>query len=160
MRDFVVAAPDKTKTKKKEIQKKKSGWFGSGDSENKNPKTNPKPQESTDKDSTLDGEDELEFLLEDYESEEEGRSKRKGRKCSGWSSSEEEEDEEDKKRGFFEGDEGEQKTPKVFFTSRTHSQLSQFVKEFRRTAFASELNLVCLGSRKNMCINPGNWSLI
>lgn len=92
-------------------------------------------------------EDEREFLLDDYESEDEGmeRLKRKVKKCSGCysSSSEEEEDLE------------EEVKPKIYFASRTHSQLSQFVKEFRRTKFASELNVVCLGSRKNLCINPG-----
>ena len=154
MRDFVVAAPEK---KKKEMRKKRLG-FGFGDSENKNPNVNPKTLEAISKDSAQDGEDELEFLLEDYESEEDSGSKRKGRNCSGWSSSDDEEVE--KNRGFFRGEEEEERTPKVFFTSRTHSQLSQFVKEFRRTGFASELNLVCLGSRKNMCINPGNWSVI
>ncbi|PPR96796.1 hypothetical protein GOBAR_AA23875 [Gossypium barbadense] len=67
--------------------------------------------------------DDNEFLLEEYESEEEGgigslNSKRKGNK----------------------------------FT-RTHSQLSQFVKELRKTIFANKMNVVSLGSRKNFCIN-------
>ncbi|XP_072998830.1 uncharacterized protein [Typha latifolia] len=88
-----------------------------------------------------DGDEESEFLVEDYESDEDG--KRKARRCSVRSSSEEEEEE----------DEEEEVTPKVYFTSRTHSQLSQFVKEFKRTVFASQINLVCLGSRKNLCIN-------
>lgn len=44
-------------------------------------------------------------------------------------------------------------TPKVFFTSRTHSQLSQFVGELKRTEFAGRIRTVCLGSRKNLCIN-------
>uniref|UniRef100_A0A453A0G2 Helicase ATP-binding domain-containing protein n=1 Tax=Aegilops tauschii subsp. strangulata TaxID=200361 RepID=A0A453A0G2_AEGTS len=44
-------------------------------------------------------------------------------------------------------------TPKVYFTSRTHSQLSQFVRELKRTDFSGKLRTVCLGSRKSLCIN-------
>ncbi|KAH1048040.1 hypothetical protein J1N35_038824 [Gossypium stocksii] len=93
--------------------------------------------------------DDNEFLLEEYESEEEGgigslNSKRKGNKFTVNSSSEEEEDE-------FE--EEEEVKLKVYFCSRTHSQLSQFVKELRKTIFANEMNVVSLGSRKNFCIN-------
>ncbi|KAL3687963.1 hypothetical protein R1sor_014272 [Riccia sorocarpa] len=44
---------------------------------------------------------------------------------------------------------------KIFFCSRTHSQLSQFVRELQRTVFSSSLRSVTLGSRKNLCINPG-----
>lgn len=98
--------------------------------------------------------DDAQFLLEDYESDEgSGGSKRKGRKCLDLSSSEEDED------GGL-GEIEEEVSPKIYFTSRTHSQLSQFVKEFKRTSFASEINLVCLGSRKNLCINSGNYSLL
>lgn len=61
---------------------------------------------------------------------------------------------------------------KVFFCSRTHSQLSQFVNELRRVKLPSALELeesiqqehaappieemkhTTLGSRKNLCINP------
>lgn len=44
---------------------------------------------------------------------------------------------------------------KVFFCSRTHSQLSQFVGELQRTEFGKSLQSVSLGSRKTLCINPG-----
>lgn len=44
---------------------------------------------------------------------------------------------------------------KVFFCSRTHSQLSQFVGELQRTEFRTSLQSVSLGSRKTLCINPG-----
>ncbi|XP_057967880.1 uncharacterized protein LOC131157611 [Malania oleifera] len=97
--------------------------------------------------------DDDEFLLEDYESEEEGgasggvRSKRKGGVvCDSLFS--DDEDEGDK----FDEEEEEGRL-KVYFCSRTHSQLSQFVKELRKTNFATELTMVCLGSRKNFCIN-------
>ncbi|KAA8541799.1 hypothetical protein F0562_022951 [Nyssa sinensis] len=96
--------------------------------------------------------DDDEFLVEEYESEEEGgvgsaESKRKAGGVS-LSSSSDEEDEED---GF--GDVEEEAGSKIYFCSRTHSQLSQFIKELRKTVFASELKVVCLGSRKNFCIN-------
>ncbi|KAH7866903.1 hypothetical protein Vadar_026488 [Vaccinium darrowii] len=92
-----------------------------------------------------------EFLVEEYESEEEGgigcgQSKRKGGGVYPSSSDEEKDD------GF--NDEGEEEAAlKIYFCSRTHSQLSQFVKELRKTVFASQLKVVCLGSRKSLCIN-------
>jgi chromosome transmission fidelity protein 1 len=43
--------------------------------------------------------------------------------------------------------------PKIFYCSRTHSQISQFVGEIKRTAF-SNARCITLGSRRNMCINP------
>ncbi|XP_057504686.1 uncharacterized protein LOC130788146 [Actinidia eriantha] len=92
-----------------------------------------------------------EFLVEEYESEEEGglgcaKSKRKAGGVSVSSSSEEEDD------GF--DDEDEEEAPlKIYFCSRTHSQLTQFIKELRKTVFANQLKVVCLGSRKNFCIN-------
>ncbi|CAD6914062.1 unnamed protein product [Tilletia laevis] len=70
-------------------------------------------------------------------------------------------------------DEEPESTPKIFFASRTHSQLSQFVQELRKTAFSGsaqdgsgvQLNwtdhhqhtvrAVPLGSRKQLCIHTG-----
>ncbi|KAH9621661.1 hypothetical protein KSS87_013984 [Heliosperma pusillum] len=86
-----------------------------------------------------------EFLVEEYESSEDesGVCKRKGGGVSISSSSDEEED-----------DGGEEEAGlKIYFCSRTHSQLSQFIKELRKTVFGSELKVVTLGSRKNFCIN-------
>uniref|UniRef100_A0A0D9WE08 Helicase ATP-binding domain-containing protein n=1 Tax=Leersia perrieri TaxID=77586 RepID=A0A0D9WE08_9ORYZ len=91
------------------------------------------------------GEDE-EFLLDEYESGgEDGVRREKGKRPHCGSSSESEEDGEE--------EEEEEVTPKVFFTSRTHSQLSQFVGELKKTEFGRRLRTVCLGSRKNLCIN-------
>lgn len=42
---------------------------------------------------------------------------------------------------------------KIFFTSRTHSQLSQVLSELRKTSFASTTRAVALGSRKTLCVN-------
>lgn len=95
-----------------------------------------------------------EFLLEEYESEDEealGKvtSKRKATRSVLTSSSEEDESDDE------EEEEAEEKRLKIFFCSRTHSQLSQFIKELRKTVFANEMDVVSLGSRKNLCINEG-----
>lgn len=95
-----------------------------------------------------------EFLVGDYESEEEGdpgggKSKRKLSGVSLSSSSE-----EDEENGSGD-DEFEDEKLQVYFCSRTHSQLSQFIKELRKTIFANKMKVVSLGSRKNCCINEG-----
>ncbi|KAL7276264.1 ATP-dependent DNA helicase chl1 [Rhizina undulata] len=54
---------------------------------------------------------------------------------------------------------------KIFFCSRTHSQLTQFINELRKVkilpsfseetlSFEEEIKHLSLGSRKNLCINP------
>ncbi|XP_076911662.1 uncharacterized protein LOC143569694 [Bidens hawaiensis] len=104
--------------------------------------------------------DDKEFLVEGYVSGDEnnGLSKRKGGGiCCGSSSS----DDEDKEFS----DQEEEADFKIYFCSRTHSQLSQFVKELKKTVFANEIKVACLGSRKNFCINEdvlklGNSTLI
>ncbi|KAL8250153.1 hypothetical protein R6Q59_033846 [Mikania micrantha] len=105
--------------------------------------------------------DDKEFLVEEYESgdEKNGCSKRKGGGICGSSSSSD--GEEDKEFS----DKEEETDFKIYFCSRTHSQLSQFVKELRKTVFSNQLKVACLGSRKNFCINEealklGNSSLI
>ncbi|RYG51933.1 hypothetical protein EON66_10265, partial [archaeon] len=45
-------------------------------------------------------------------------------------------------------------TPKVIFVSRTHSQLTQFISELRKTTFFTSTRVVALGSRKALCVNP------
>ena len=42
--------------------------------------------------------------------------------------------------------------PKIYYCSRTHSQISQFVSEIKRTVFTNA-RCITLGSRRNMCIN-------
>ncbi|PRP77742.1 putative ATP-dependent RNA helicase DDX11-like protein 8 [Planoprotostelium fungivorum] len=50
--------------------------------------------------------------------------------------------------------EGEElKTRKVFYCSRTHTQLSQFVNEVKRTKYAEKVTVITLGSRMTTCIN-------
>ncbi|KAF6983076.1 hypothetical protein CFC21_001364 [Triticum aestivum] len=92
--------------------------------------------------------DEEEFLLDEYESDDgEGTGRQAGKRahCGGASSSSSSESEDD--------EDEEEATPKVYFTSRTHSQLSQFVGELKRTNFSGKLRTVCLGSRKSLRIN-------
>ena len=97
--------------------------------------------------------DDKEFLLEEYESEDDEAlgsvmSKRKATKTIFDCSSEDESDDGDEEKE-------EEKKFKVYFCSRTHSQLSQFIKELQKTIFANEMSVVSLGSRKNLCINEG-----
>ena len=48
---------------------------------------------------------------------------------------------------------------RIIYCSRTHSQLSQFVKEVQKTKFVQDLRLVSLASRANMCINDSVLAL-
>ncbi|KAI7802478.1 ATP-dependent DNA helicase DDX11 isoform X1 [Triplophysa rosa] len=43
---------------------------------------------------------------------------------------------------------------KIYYCSRTHSQLAQFVHEVQKSPFGDTVRLVSLGSRQNLCINP------
>lgn len=42
---------------------------------------------------------------------------------------------------------------RIYICSRTHSQISQLIKEMKRCDLAKNFNIVALGSRANMCIN-------
>ncbi|KAK3864798.1 hypothetical protein Pcinc_029539 [Petrolisthes cinctipes] len=48
---------------------------------------------------------------------------------------------------------GKNAPPKIIYSSRTHSQLSQAVSELKRTTY-SYLRMAVLGSRDQMCIHP------
>ncbi|CAN1285886.1 ATP-dependent DNA helicase DDX11 [Linum perenne] len=150
MRSFV---PNKDNdTPGKEVAKKKSGLVKYN---KRRTDESSKDVRKVESDSLLDISDDGfdsndgEFLLEEYESEDEGslggwKSKRKAGGDIALSSDDDEEN---------DSDEEEEKDFKIFFCSRTHSQLSQFVKELRKTVFPAEINVVCLASRKNFCIN-------
>ncbi|KAK9958706.1 hypothetical protein ABG768_010811 [Culter alburnus] len=43
---------------------------------------------------------------------------------------------------------------KIYYCSRTHSQLAQFVHEVQKSPYGTAVRLVNLGSRQNLCINP------
>ncbi|WVZ97068.1 hypothetical protein U9M48_042630 [Paspalum notatum var. saurae] len=130
LRDFTPLPPVK------DITKKKTKPLG-----RRKPPASRKPDGFKEED----GGDDEEFLLDEYESDvEDGARRGVGKRphCGSSSSSEGE-----------ELDEEEELTPKVYFTSRTHSQLSQFVGELKKTEFSRRIRTVCLGSRKNLCIN-------
>ncbi|RPA98864.1 DNA repair helicase [Choiromyces venosus 120613-1] len=90
----------------------------------------------------IDGDgDEAQFCLDDYESGDED--------------------------GGAKGSSGDDTlSPAIFYCSRTHSQLTQFINELRRVTFPppfpeeedlalkEEVKHLSLGSRKNLCINP------
>ncbi|KAJ7323127.1 DEAD H (Asp-Glu-Ala-Asp His) box helicase 11 [Desmophyllum pertusum] len=48
---------------------------------------------------------------------------------------------------------------KIFYCSRTHSQLAQFVREVQKSPFNDSTRVVSLGSRQNLCINEDVKSL-
>lgn len=48
---------------------------------------------------------------------------------------------------------------KIIYCSRTHSQISQFVREIRKTPFGDRVRVVSLGSRKNLCTNASVTAL-
>ncbi|XP_065598680.1 ATP-dependent DNA helicase DDX11 isoform X1 [Cyrtonyx montezumae] len=77
---------------------------------------------------------EEELILAEYESDEEKKV------ASGL-----EEDDDD--------DLEEEHVTKIYYCSRTHSQLSQFVHEVQKSPFAKDTRLVSLGSRQNLCVN-------
>ncbi|KAL2645441.1 hypothetical protein R1flu_013028 [Riccia fluitans] len=92
-------------------------------------------------------EDDEEFIVGDYCSDQEAARKEGKRKLDLADSSGSSSDDM--------GNNSDDDEPlKVFFCSRTHSQLSQFVGELQRTAFSSSLKSVTLSSRKNLCLNP------
>lgn len=64
-----------------------------------------------------------------------------------------EENEEEEEEPLEKNPPEKHRNAKIFFCSRTHSQLSQVVDEVKRTKFAENLRVVSLGSRQNFCIN-------
>ncbi|XP_073932407.1 ATP-dependent DNA helicase DDX11 isoform X2 [Castor canadensis] len=52
-----------------------------------------------------------------------------------------------------EDDLEEEHITKIYYCSRTHSQLAQFVHEVQKSPFGKETRLVSLGSRQNLCVN-------
>ncbi|XP_072551300.1 ATP-dependent DNA helicase DDX11 [Salminus brasiliensis] len=48
----------------------------------------------------------------------------------------------------------EEHITKIYYCSRTHSQLAQFVHEVQKSPYGCTVSLVNLGSRQNLCVNP------
>ncbi|KAJ8411228.1 hypothetical protein AAFF_G00172340 [Aldrovandia affinis] len=82
-----------------------------------------------------DGEEEL--IVAEYESDDDA--KRKNRFCD------EDDDDDDELE--------EDHVTKIYYCSRTHSQLAQFVHEVQKSPFAGDVSLVSLASRLSLCIN-------
>ncbi|CAK9174607.1 unnamed protein product [Ilex paraguariensis] len=165
MRSFVMNKDNEVSPEKKVKEKKKLGFRSKKNIKKENQErfrdifTHTEEEEDTDNKEknnlkekngaeVLVGE---EFLVEEYESEEESRGQPK-RKAGGVSISSSSDEKEDEDRL---DDEEEEAHLKIYFCSRTHSQLSQFIKELRKTSLASELKVVLLGSRKMFCVNEG-----
>lgn len=53
----------------------------------------------------------------------------------------------------------EEHITKIYYCSRTHSQLAQFVREVQKSPFGKETRLVSLGSRQSLCVNEDVKSL-
>lgn len=91
-------------------------------------------------------EEEVDFCLGDYRSDDddddEGSIRTKSQK-----------DEDEEGEGGKNSDDEDFDELKVLYSSRTHSQLSQFIGEFKRTRWSEDLTMVCLASRKQLCVN-------
>ncbi|CAL4123180.1 unnamed protein product, partial [Meganyctiphanes norvegica] len=77
--------------------------------------------------------EESELVLDDYHSDDEAESARRHK----------DDENDDQDTGCL----------KIYFCSRTHSQLSQFVREVQKTNFAEDVRVVSLASRQNLCVN-------
>ncbi|KAF9203423.1 ATP-dependent DNA helicase chl1 [Haplosporangium sp. Z 27] len=111
--------------------------------------------------------DDTEFLVDEYDSDDNRKGGRKaegrGDDCSNVSkevlellrSFEAREVEHGSRRAGFGLDDEEEEPDvlKIYYCSRTHSQLSQFVDELRKTSYGDHLHVISLGSRKSLCIN-------
>ena len=56
-------------------------------------------------------------------------------------------DTEEDALAFDDADKTEDPVTKIFFCSRTHSQISQFIGELGKTVYAENTRVVTLGSR-------------
>ena len=45
------------------------------------------------------------------------------------------------------------KIPRIYFGTRTHKQITQIIRELRKTAY-SDVKMSILGSREHLCIEP------
>ncbi|XP_053400123.1 ATP-dependent DNA helicase DDX11-like isoform X2 [Mercenaria mercenaria] len=59
----------------------------------------------------------------------------------------------DDKKSDDEDDDDEVHCTKIYFCSRTHSQLSQFVREVIKSPYGDDTRVISLGSRQNLCVN-------
>jgi len=98
-----------------------------------------------------DDEQDIEFLLDDDDDASVALRRRLASYLDPTASSS---DEDDVLLDDADAEEPPRDFPQIFFVSRTHSQLMQFVGELKKTRFHPSMSLVSLGSRKQLCINP------
>ncbi|XP_049580009.1 ATP-dependent DNA helicase DDX11 [Syngnathus scovelli] len=91
-------------------------------------------EDQTDAEANQEDED---LIIAEYESDDESKSKNR-------SSMAEEEDDDELV---------EEHVTKIYYCSRTHSQLAQFVHEVQKSPFSKDISLVIMGSRQNLCVN-------
>ncbi|KAF9923549.1 DEAD H (Asp-Glu-Ala-Asp His) box helicase 11 [Linnemannia zychae] len=133
-----------------------------------NPQSGQPAKKKKDQDSDDDDIDDSSFLVDDYDSDDNGkgsgRSSKNARSEFGNISKEvmellksfdaKEAAHNGRRPGFGLDDEDEEPDVlKIYYCSRTHSQLSQFIDELRKTSYGEHLHVVSLGSRKSLCIN-------
>ncbi|KAG7393612.1 ATP-dependent DNA helicase chl1 [Phytophthora pseudosyringae] len=100
------------------------------------------------RESRQDGEEDDQHLVDPYDSDRVGRR-----------NSDSDDESAATSRGRFGDEKPDFGVVKIIYCSRTHSQISQFVREIRKTAFADHIRVVSLGSRKNLCTNRKVTSL-
>lgn len=129
---------------KDEMQYSSRTVFGGGVFAGKKDKAKEKEKEPTEGIA----DEEEEFVLPMYDSDDAAK-KKKGKKKNAIDSVLDEDDDSD--YDDME-DETDLPLPKIFYCSRTHTQIAQFVSEIRRTLY-SNARVVTLSSRKNFCIH-------
>ncbi|KAI8602659.1 helicase C-terminal domain-containing protein [Dissophora ornata] len=107
--------------------------------------------------------DDTEFLVDEYDSDDNSNGGRKAKNSiSGYENVSKEVLEllkryaahGSRRTGFNIDDEDQEPDVlKIYYCSRTHSQLSQFIDELRKTSYGDHLHVISLGSRKSLCIN-------
>jgi len=103
---------------------------------------------SSDSSSSIVGEPEDdEFVMDAYDSDD-GNGKKKKTLVGEFDSDDEPQEDDNDDAGI-----NDLELPQIFYCSRTHSQVSQFVDEIKKTEF-KDFRCVTLGSRMNLCINP------
>lgn len=91
------------------------------------------------------GDDDEGLIVEDYQSDGEENPQAKIKHISLAHILGEDEDEE---QALKRQEEEEYQQRKIFYCSRTHSQLAQFIREVKKTEYAKKIRCVSLGSRK------------
>ncbi|KAL7446984.1 hypothetical protein ACHAXM_011061 [Skeletonema potamos] len=99
-------------------------------------------------------EEEEEFLVDEYHSDGDERKRRGADDLSSDSDDDDDDDDDNKVLSNLVGG----VTPgtglrKIIYAARTHSQLSQFIGELRRTKWGTDVKVVALGSRSLLCCN-------